>query len=172
MSSLKNYLNNFPDSLALLKNKHVLFDSNVLINLLDDFDTGILDELKIINVVFCIIHPVFVELLNTNNPAKRTERQLVLSKYKFITLPLIKADFDYARNIQDWLSAKSCFPEPTDLYLGGVVSQYAPNLFLATSNLRDFPHPLFNRDSHAIIQNKNQAQIINFIRINKSLLII
>lgn len=170
MNTPKNYLNNFPDSLKILEYKYLLFDSNVLINLLDDFNTEILDILQEHNVTFSIIHPVYVELLNTNNATKRAERQQALSTYKFNILPLNKLEFDYARETQVWLSLKQCFPEPTDLYLAGTIARYSPNLFLVTSNLKHFPYPLFNRKCYAIIQNVNQAQIINFIKINKKIL--
>lgn len=170
MKQLRNYLNNFPDSLEILKGKHILFDTNVLVNILDDFDTTILEELSNNKCLFTIIHPVFVELLRTNNPSKRTQRQILLSDYNFSTLPMTEECFMYARQIQIKLSESLCFPEPTDLYLAGTLAKYSSNLFLATSNLAHFQSTLFSRECYALLQNTKRSELIHFLKIDKKLI--
>ncbi|HSD98368.1 MAG TPA: hypothetical protein VLB73_01550 [Patescibacteria group bacterium] len=171
MKPLPTYLDSSSNCKKLLVGQHVLFDANVLISLLDDYSTDFLDFLQSINVTFTTIHPVLVEMQRTNSAAKRAKRSSMLIKYNFTILPLTRVEFDKSRDIQNWLSAKDCFPEPTDLYLGGTVSKYGKNIYLATCNLTDFPYPLFTRECFAIIQNNKHANLISFLKIDNTQLV-
>ena len=168
MKPLQTYLDSPTGCKTILANKHVLFDANVLISLMDAYSTDFLDFLQSINVTFTTIHPVLVELQRSNSSVKRAQRQSMISKYGFTILPLTKPELDNSRKVQVWLSGKECFPEPTDLYLAGTLSRYQKNVYLATSNLSDFPYPLFTRECFTIVQNNKHANLISFLKIDNS----
>lgn len=167
----QTFLDDFPQCKNVLKDQHVLFDANVIISLLDNYNADFLDFLESLGVIFVTIHPVLVELMATNNPKKRIQRQTVINRYKFYSLPLTKNELDNARDIQSTLATMDCFPEPTDLYLAGMLSKYGNKIFLATSNLSDFPNPLFVRKCFAVVQNDRHANLISFLQIDNSKLI-
>lgn len=116
---------------------------------------------------FCLIHPVYIELLQTDNSAESFKRQNILSKYEFLSLLLTKKDFDMASDIQKWLTQNRSFTaSPTDLYLGSKLASFSKDIFLLTGDLKDFPCPLYNRKARIILQNNKESKILYFLTFN------
>lgn len=170
MSTTTTFLKRLPDWADIVSGKFLLFDSDAIISLIEYEAKDLFLELEKLGVEFCIIHPVYVELLKTDNPAKRVERQQLLDQYKFTVLPLTKGEMDKARDIQEYLLlSKSYTASPTDLYLGGRLATFTKqaSIYLLTSNLSDFPSTLYKRETGIVLQNNKSTKIISILSINR-----
>ena len=116
------YLLEAPNIERLITKKHLILDTNVFIHLITFKATTLLDFLEKQNAVLCTIHPVMLELLNTNNDAERLIRQSLLDRV--LLLPLEEKVIKKAYDIQLALSFYQTYPEPTDLYLASVLARY------------------------------------------------
>lgn len=158
-----------PDK-KILQRQNVLFDANSLINIIDYDAYDLLEKLRVdYKVTFATIHPVLVELYNSNNSPLRAQRQLLIDRYEFVVMPLDKNNFDHARKIQVWDSKVDCFPAPTDLYLGSILYQYsrsAEKVLLLTGDLKDFPRPLFVRTGHIVLLSEKSSLLLTLLSIN------
>lgn len=168
MSILSPYLDNLPNWKDILPYKHLLFDTDAIISIIEFKAESLCKELKKQNVEFCIIHPVYIEIIRTENTAKRIERQEFINTQHFTTLPLTKAEMEKGIEILTYLLANKTYTaSPTDLYLGGRLATYSgKNIFLLTSNLRDFPHPLYTRETGIILQSQNGMKILSVLSLN------
>ena len=166
--SIAPFLNNLPAWESSVKNKHILFDADAVISILEYGAVELCEVFTKLNVTFCIIHPVYVELLKTDNPNKRLDRQDFLNQFKFQFLPLTAKEMDKAKDIQAYLLfSKSYTASPTDLYLGGRLSTLdSKNIYLFTSNLSDFPMPLYKRDAGIILQSAKSSKILHLLSMN------
>jgi len=160
-------LNDSPDWKNVCKLKHVLFDTDAIISIIEFGAQSLFDEFKNIKATNCYIHPTYTELLATDNSTKRVLRQNLILKKDFNMLPLTKNEFDNASNAQTWLALKKCYPSPTDLYLAGRLASFQHDkILLLTGNISDFPYPLFERKAIIILQNEKQMKILSFLNIN------
>ena len=169
--NLAPYLPELPPWEQFLQTKHVLIDADALITIRLYEAEVLLERMKEIEVTICSIHPVYVEISNTNSKVERINRQLLFSKYIEL-LPLSEKDYKLAEDIQVWLSQQKIFTaSPTDLYLGGKLAFYRHNnIFLLTGNISDFPYPLFERVSGIILQKFNQSKLLHLLKFNHSFL--
>lgn len=172
MSTISPYLDNLSPWIPVIKYKHLLFDTDAIISILEYDALSLCDKLKDQGVIFCLIHPIYIELLKTDNLSKRIERQTFIDDYDFQFLPLTSKEMDKAKDIQSYLlTSKSYTASPTDLYLGGRLCTLSPknsseNIYLITSNLADFPHPLYIRKSGIVLQNNKSSKILHLLQIN------
>lgn len=172
MSTITPYLDNLEPWDKVVKNKHILFDTDAIISILEYNAISLCDKFKGLDVIFCLIHPVYVELLKTENAGKRIDRQTFLNDYKFIYLPLTIKEMDKAKDIQQYLlTSKSFTASPTDVYLGGRLGTLSSgSIYLFTANLTDFPHPLFIRKAGIVLQSNKSCKILHLLQLdNKEL---
>lgn len=169
MTTNPPFLNDLPAWSGYVTNKHVLFDSDAIISTIQYEAYSLYNTLKKLKVTFCLIHPVYIELLRTDNAVKRLERQTLIEKYNFTFLPLTKKEMDMAKDIQTYLLlSRSYTASPTDLYLGGRLATLSEDhIYLLTANLSDFPLPLYTRASGIVLQNNKSSKILYLLNINK-----
>lgn len=170
MSTITPYLDNLEPWSETVKNKYILFDTDAIISILEYNSVILCDEFNKLGVTFCLIHPVYVELLKTENAVKRIDRQTFLNDYKFIYLPLTIKEMDIAKDIQQYLlTSKSFTASPTDVYLGGRLGTLSNNsIYLFTANLTDFPYPLFIRKAGIVLQSNKSCKILHLLQLDKS----
>lgn len=167
MKTLPPFLSELPQWQGLIKGRHVIFDTNAIVAILKYKAEDILEQFSMLEITPCIIHPVFIELINTNNVIERTSRQAMLDKYNFFKLPLLEGDLKNASRIQIWLAANDCYPGPTDIYLGAKLASFAhDNIVLLSGNISDFPFPLFTRSAVVLLQNNKHTQALHFLSID------
>lgn len=161
------YLESLSEWKDIVKNKHVLFDSDAIISLIEYEALSVFEVFKSLDVTNCYIHPVYTEILRTDKLSKRNFRQAIITNNDFAMLPLTINDFNKASQVQKWLSNTNCFPSPTDLYLSGKMAEFHHDrILLLSGNLRDFPFPLFNRVGGIVLQNNKQSRILSFLCVN------
>lgn len=164
------YLNEVPHwKNKLPKFSHILFDADAIITLMSFGAEGLIEELIREKFVLCFIEPVRTQLVATERGNQRADRLELLSECEFYRLPITEVMFQESRLVQQYLSRHNCFPDPTDLYLAGTLA-INTNLFLATSNLKDFPTPLFIRKAFILLQGKKNTKVISLLEINKAIL--
>lgn len=153
----------------LVKNKWLIFDTDAVISLIEFNATDVLEKMKSSRVVFSYIHPVLLEIMNTDSEKKAIERSELLDRYDFIQLPLTKNETNLATKIQNSLPVNlKCQPSATDFYLGGTLAKYAESkkAFLLTSNTKDFPQPIYTRENFIILTNAQDVKCISIIGVN------
>lgn len=154
----------------ILKNRHLLFDTDAIISIVSFNSTAAMDELAQAHVANCIINPVKVELIRNSRGKEGSKRAAFLSAYSFINLmPMmnIKSVEDHVGRIQQWMFRNDCDPSVTDLYLAAVLASYRnESLFLLTANLKDFPLPLFTRRSRIILESKKNLKVLSVLSFN------
>lgn len=165
------YRLNIDDDLSF-ERQNLLFDTNAIIDIIDFDAKSLLDVFRDkYNLTFLTIDPVLVELYATKDHPTRTQRQFLISDYKFFTQPLTKQDLDVSREIQVWGSKNGCFPSPTDLYLASILHHYSKSsekVYLISRDLKDFPRPLFDRVGHIILHNNRSSNLLTLLSINTS----
>lgn len=165
MTSLPPFLINSPRWDTEIANKHLLFDTDSIIQILEYKAEKIFDVFTKNTITPCTIDPVTVELKNTNNPIEFAKRQNLINKY-LETLPLIDKDFSNGKNIQTWLASQKIYKaSPTDIYLGGKLAFFKHNnILLLTGNISDFPYPLYDRVNRIILQNEQHSCVLHILR--------
>lgn len=160
-----SYIDNVFDWRKSLKDRHLLFDTSAVINIINFKATDLIEEMKAINVDLNTIEPVFIELLATDNTTRSLERQSFVIENKFTFLPLVKRNFDEARILQAELRKLQCFPGPTDLYLGCILEQYKPSgMLLITCDHKDFPEPKYTRIGQIILCNSKSFCVLSILK--------
>lgn len=156
-----------PDWKGVVRNKHILFDADPVISVLEFNATNLLDELKNLGCTFIFIHPVLLELMNTDTPRKRLERSALLAKYEFVQIPITQAEIRLADRIQKSLPLKTK-PSSTDYYLGGVLARYtdSSSALLLTSNAKDFPLPVYPRKAFINLQNDTDVKAVSILAVD------
>jgi len=148
--------------------KKILFDTDAIIGIIEYQATELLDLLRRNKVDFHHIHPVYIELANTDNKKKQTERFDLLFKYRFNALSLTSIEMKNALKIQARLYSLNCRTEPTDLYLAGTLLKFQPNsIYLLSGNFTHFPYPVFTRSAHVIFQSKVNGKVFSLFEINR-----
>lgn len=164
---------NYPKWQEVVGGKNLIFDTDVFISLLSFRAEDLFDELKELGVTFTYINPVYLELMNTDTPQEKLKRNTLLVNYEFIELPLTHEEIKNASIIQKsmpiGLKGK---PSPSDYYLGGFLARYNNgNTYLLTSNVKDFPQPVYTRESFIPITNQTDFKAICVVGIDTSKLI-
>ncbi len=163
----------FPDWKDVVKDKHILFDSDAIISIIAFKAQDLFDELKKLNVTFTYINPVLLELRETGSEKERLERNTVLSKYGFAELAITNNESSKAELIQKSkpIGVKGN-PSATDYYLGGTLARYAQsNTYLLTGNAKDFPMPLFTREAFIPLVNQTDVKALCVIGLDESKLV-
>lgn len=171
-NKIEPYLKKVSDWKTLIKDKHILFDTDAIVSIMKFEAEDILDDFKSQKAVCCYIDPVYIELMNTNSVQLRIKRQELLHTHSFNALPIRLINFDAVQDIQGWLSTFNIFPAPTDLYLAGILDHFvnSGSVILLTSNLSDFPYPLFKRKGYITLQANKNSKILSLLNFDKSLL--
>lgn len=84
----------------ILKGKWVIFDADAVISITSFSQIDILNEMQKVVSGFAIIHPIQLELMNTNSPKMRLERSKLLVDFDFIELPFGTKELEGAGRIQ------------------------------------------------------------------------
>lgn len=159
-----SYIDSFYNWSSKLKNKYLLFDTSAIINILEYSSRDLMDKLKELNVDLSTIEPVYIELLTTDNDAKRVEKQSFIQEYEFHILPITKNNFENARTLQVELRTLRCYPSPTDLYLGSILSNYSSSgMVLITCDHKDFPEPAYSKKGQIILRSNNSLAILSVL---------
>lgn len=164
----------FPDWQGIVKDKWLLFDADALISLIAFDSLDLLTTLKRLGATFTYINPVLLELMNTSNPREKLLRSRLLSTYGFTQLPITNQEMANADRLQrSWPIGVKGSPSSTDYYLGGTLVRYfhGGRTYLLTSNLRDFPRPLYTRESFIPLTNQTDFKAICIIGVDESHLI-
>lgn len=163
-----------PDWDVVVKNKWLIFDADAVISIIEFKAENIFSLLKKLGSKFVYIHPVLLELMNTDRSTKKLQRSTLLAENEFLELPLRDEEMSLANRIQKSLplGVKSK-PSPTDFYLGATLAKYSKNerAFLLTSNVKDFPAPIFNRRAFLSLQNSTDVKTISILSIDMSKLL-
>jgi len=166
---MNTYLNSGFDAPSHLKNSHLLFDTSAIIDILNFSAELLLNELDLYNSIPCYIHQVLLEIYATESEKERTRRQLFLSKYKFRFLHTIESHLrTEAGKLQEQLHKHDCHPQPTDLYLGAAIKQFTniSHTYLLTSNIKDFPQPVFKHLFYIPLVNNKATKVLAIIAKN------
>jgi hypothetical protein len=163
----------FPKWQGVVSGKNLIFDTDVIVSVIA-FEAGeLMDELKKLRVTFNYINPVLLELMNTENGADKLKRNKLLTDYNFLELPMTATEIAHANRIQASfpLGIKGR-PSPTDYYLGGFLARYDNgNTLLLTSNVKDFPLPIFTREAFIPLINATDFKAISIIGLDSAQLI-
>ncbi len=156
-----------PQVYSLLKESNVLFDADAVIKILHFKAEYILQKLQAVNACPVYTHQVYLELMITNNIKDRIARQIFLSQNNFELLShIIRVIPEKAAKLQEELHKLDCRPSPTDLYLGACLEQVATGstTYLMTSNIKDFPSPVFEKAGFLILNGSKNVQVLTLIK--------
>jgi len=156
---------------GIVPSKWIIFDADAVISILSFGQEHVFDDLKALGALFVYIHPVLLELMNTNSPAEKLRRSKLLVDYDFTELPLHADELKLASNIQKSLPLKST-PSPTDLYLGGALAKHhEENRLLLTANIKDFPLPIYTRKGYILLQSETNIKLLTLLCVDKQHLV-
>ena len=148
---------------SILKDKYVLLDANSIIYIDEAKAYDFLDFMETtLGVTLCYITPVYLELHNTNNKADLISRKQILTRFELLVIT--PEDHNKTANLQNELAIYDCRPQIVDLYLGAVLKRLQPNLYLLTSNVKDFPEPIYTRESGIIIQRQTTSRVLSIVK--------
>lgn len=160
-----SYIDNVFDWRKALKDKHLLFDTSAIMNIIQFEAIDLIEEMKANNVDLNTIEPVFIELLATDSDMRSLVRQSFIMENQFTFLPLMKRNFDDARILQAELRKLKSFPSPTDLYLGCLLEQYrSSGMLLITCDHKDFPEPMYTRMGQIILCNSKSFCVLSILK--------
>lgn len=163
------YTNNLPDLEGAVKGKHILLDSDAIISCLDYKARDLFSDLVTYDASLVIIQPVLIELLNTNRNNERLERLQLIEDYKMKDKITLRQATQHANRIQEYLQKVRRYPSPTDIYLGATLASFNHNgILLCTSNISDFPQPLFKRRSGVVLENETSSKNVWFLSLEHS----
>lgn len=154
----------------VVQNKHLIFDTDAIITLLAFQAEDIFNRLKDLNVTFNYIHPVVLELMATGSQAEKSKRTSVLLDYDFTMLPIAAKEQSLAVQIQSArpLNYKGN-PSVADYYLAAALAKYAhTDSLLLTSNVKDFPLPLFPRKAVIPLTNMSDLKTVAILGFDQS----
>lgn len=157
----------------VVKEKWLIFDADALISIIAFGAEDLLDKLLKLDAKFAYIHPVLLELMNTDNAKEKLKRTSILGRCNFTQLPITAAETKHATTIQESLPINiKSKPSSTDFYLGGVLAKYTQsNAFLLTSNTKDFPLPIFPREAFIPLFNDTDVKFISIISLDHTQLV-
>jgi hypothetical protein len=170
---MKSYLSTLKSLKITLKDRYVLFDNDAIVSILSFEAQELMEEFSTLQVTNCYIQPVYIELMRHGNEKERFKRQEFLDKYPFTLLPIHEtAVSNSLYSIQPYLHSLNIHPSVTDLYLGARLGafEHSGKIFVLTSNLCDFPSPLFKRESAIILQNNKSVKVLSILSFNHEVL--
>lgn len=135
------------DLLSLLKDKHILLDTNILIDSLTKprLFKSFFNELRENGVTITSIDPVAIEFLQGASDKKRYgEKKEILSQIIDAFIPINKDIFNNVYKLIEAYGIDGKGTDMTDFLLGAALVQYPERLFLFTKNTGDFPLSVFN----------------------------
>jgi len=160
-----------PDWKQVVRAKWLIFDTDAIISIIEFKAEDLFNSLKRLGCTFVYIHPVLLELMNTDTVQKRLQRGALLSEHEFTQLNITQTERNLSNRIQKSLplGVKSK-PSSTDFYLGGTLAKYgqSQNAVLLTSNTKDFPMPIFPRLSFINLQNTTEVKAISVLGVDMS----
>jgi hypothetical protein len=165
---------NTPDWRVVVKDKWLLFDADAIISIIAFGAEQLLNDLKQLGITFNYIHPVLLELMNTNSSAEKLKRSTILTQYNFVELLIRDREINLANRIQESLPLNIKFtPSSTDFYLGGVIARYChnDNAYLLTSNTKDFPMPIYPRKAFIPLHNQTDVKAMTILGLDESKLV-
>ena len=149
-----------------VKGRWVILDTDAIVSFITYQQEYILKELKDISAGLVLIHPVLLELMNTNSPSEKLARTKLLYDHEITELTLDNTILKHAYKLRESLPL-DCQPSPTDLYLGGTIGKYSSgNALLLTGNIKDFPYPTYIREGHLLLQNKKSVKTLTFLSLD------
>ncbi|HEY5442023.1 MAG TPA: hypothetical protein VIJ68_00620 [Candidatus Saccharimonadales bacterium] len=155
----------------MVRDKWLIFDADAIITIIEFRAQDLFVALKELNCNFTYIHPVLLELMNTDTAQKRLQRGTLLSEHEFTQLTITQAERDLSDRIQKSLplGVKSK-PSATDFYLAGTLAKYgqSQNAVLLTSNTKDFPLPIFPRLGFINLQNTTDVKAVSILGVDMS----
>lgn len=152
---------------TIVKDKWVIFDTDAIISITAFKQTDVLEDLQKVAAGFALIHPVQLELLNTNSSTERLSRNKLLADFDFIELPLQNRHFEAATQIQASMPLSSR-ASPADLYLGSVLIDHHDDRLILTANIKDFPMPIYPRVGHILLQDDHKVKLLTLLSMDKS----
>lgn len=163
----------FPDWKKVVRGKHLIFDSDAIISILSYKAENLLEMLKNLGVTFNYTHPVLLELMATGSESEKLKRTSILNKYNFTLMPMTATELEQAVVIQNSkpLGYKGN-PSVADYYLGATLARLTGgNTFLLTSNIKDFPMPIFIREAFIPLLNTTDFKAISILSLDRSQLL-
>ena len=140
-----------PDFLSILKNKHLLLDTNVFIEAFaapSEFGK-FFNKLKDSDVTVVTLRLVEVEFLRgAASRSKQNEKKKFMDDIVDTYLPMPLDFVDDVLLVMERLGNDSKASSVTDLVLGSSLAKYKNGLFLMTKDLSDFPTNVFERISY------------------------
>lgn len=163
----------FPNWQDVVRGKWLIFDTDALISIIQFDAMDLFEELRSLGITFTYINPVLLELMNTERSKDKLKRASVLSDYGFTELPVNVAEMKNANRIQkSWPIGVKGNPSSTDYYLGGVLARYSnESAYILTSNVKDFPQPIFTRKAFIPLVNQTDFKGICIVGIDGSKLV-
>lgn len=109
-----------PDWKEVVKDKWLIFDADAIISFIEFNAFTLFKILKYLNCKFVYIHPVLLELMNTDTSQKRLQRAALLIEQEFTQFPINSNETSLSDRIQKSLPLKiKSKPSATDFYLAG-----------------------------------------------------
>lgn len=158
-----------PDWQEVVRGKWLIFDADAIISLIEFKATDLFAILTELDCKFVYIHPVFLELMNTDTPQKKLQRSVLLAENGFTQTPITRNEMDLSDRIQKSLPLRiKSKPSATDFYLAGSLAKYAAsqNAVLLTSNTKDFPMPIFPRLGFINLQNDTDVKAVSILGVD------
>lgn len=161
----------FPDWQEVVKDKHLIFDTDAIISLIAFEAEEVFGKLKKLGATLNFVNPVLLELMSTESSKEKLKRNSVLSYYGFNELPLTITELKNASRIQQSLPLGiKGNPSAADFYIGGALVHYS-HAYLLTSNIKDFPMPIFTRKAFIPLINKTDFKAICIVGLDSSKLV-
>lgn len=148
---------------------HILCDTDSIVSAIAYDATKLFDDFRNKGITLTIVNHIYIELMNTNNPKERIDRQKVINDNEMVELNYKTEVDSLVKRLQITLHKYACFPSPIDLYIGAVAAQYeASKVHILTGNIKDFPAPVFDRVGYIIMQNDKSIKAISILKPNAS----
>lgn len=159
------------DFFSILKNHHLLLDTNVFI------DTSIntqefeqfFNQLRLNNITIVTIDAVIIEFLKGAADKQKLDAKLALvNEIIESRLPTTDGIFKNVQMLLNLYKAEGKGVSVVDLLLGGILVQYPQNLFLLTKNTTDFPTNIFNLATYLNLLHRKAIQsygVYNYLKI-------
>lgn len=136
-----------PNLISVVKNKHLLLDTNVFIDcsLNPQVFINFLNSLKQNQITLTTIDLVKIEFLKGAPELNKFKEKESL--FNSITDHIIPITADITKNVYSLINKykiNGAALSVTDLYLGACLSKFKNNLLLLTKDTTDFPQNIFN----------------------------
>lgn len=158
----------------VVRNKNLIFDTDAIISILAFAGEVILDEAIDLGCTFAYVSPTVLELMATDSGKEQLRRADLLQKYSFAEIPLTSTEITNALRIQRSIPINiKGKPSPVDYYIGGALLKYVQNgnTYLLSSNVKDYPQPIYTRESFIPLINQTDFKAISIISLDTTKLV-